>query len=264
MTTLKENEESFSETILVVDDNPDMRCYIKTLLHFNYKIVEAENGMEALHILKTRKVDLILSDLMMPVMNGIELSKEIKANITISHIPFIMLTAVVAEEQKKEGFQIGVDYYLCKPFDEEVLLYRIRNIFAQQRKYKSLFAINMNCNNLNMAEESKDKKFIATAMDLMNSNYNDCEYEIEHFVRDLGYSKTLVNKKLQDLIGQSTGQFMKNYRLKAAHEMLTQTRNANDINISDIAYSVGFNDPKYFTKCFKELYKVLPSTLLNK
>ena len=127
-----------------------------------------------------------------------------------------------------------------------------------------MFAVSMSCNTLNIAEESKDKKFLSKALELMKSHYDDCDYEIEHFVRDMGYSKTLVNKKLQDLIGQSIGQFMKNYRLKAAYEILTEKSAEYDINVSEIAYAVGFNDPKYFTKCFKELYNILPSTLLTK
>ncbi len=259
-----EKKPSRHETILVVDDNPDMRSYIRTLLQTNYKIIEAGDGTEALEILRRRKVDLILSDLMMPVMNGIELSKSVKSDLSISHIPFIMLTAVVAEEQKKESFQIGVDYYLCKPFDEEILFYLIRNIFEQQKKYRSQFAVNMKESALSIAEESKDSKFISYAIEQMKLHYSDSNYELDQFVRDMGYSKTLVNKKLQDLTGQSIGQFMKNYRLKVAYEIITTKSQNKDNNISEIAYSVGFNDPKYFTKCFKEAYKVLPSTLLTK
>ncbi len=260
----RQNRTQQSEIILVVDDNPDMRSYIRTLLQKEYKILEAEDGAEALETLRSRKIDLILSDLMMPVMNGIDLSKNVKADLAISHIPFIMLTAVVAEEQKKESFQIGVDHYLCKPFDEEVLLYLIRNIFEQQRKFRSLFAINMKGNTLSIAEDSKDSKFITHAIEQMKLNYGDSSYELEQFVRDMGYSKTLVNKKLQDLTGQSIGQFMKNYRLKIAYEIITTKELNQNINISEIAYSVGFNDPKYFTKCFKEVYNILPSTLLTK
>ena len=255
---------SNSETILIVDDNEDMRIYVKTLLQQKYNILQASNGEEALELISNQKVDLILSDIMMPVMNGIELSKRVKENLSISHIPFIMLTAIVSEEQKKESFEIGVDEYLCKPFDEEILLLKIRNIFAIQKKYKAKFAVSMNSENIAIAEDSKDKKFFDRAVSLMKESYSNAEYDIENFVSDMGYSKTLVNSKLQALIGQSIGQFMKNYRLNNAHEYIIAHQQCKDINIAEIAYRVGFNDPKYFSKCFKEMYGVLPSALLSK
>lgn len=263
--TDKQETSVGEETILIVDDNADMRAYIRSLLSHLYRILEAQDGAEALVILQRQQVDLILSDLMMPVMDGMELSRRVKSNLSISHIPFLMLTALVSEEQKKISYEIGVDEYLCKPFDEEVLLLRIRNIFALRKKYKSMFAIHMNCEELNIHEESKDKKFMTAAINLMKEHCGDSEYEIELFVRDLGYSKTLVNRKLQELAGQSIGQFMRNYRLNVAHEMLqNNNKEESDMNVAEVAYSVGFSDPKYFTRCFKEFFGVLPSTLISK
>lgn len=252
------------DTILIVDDNVDMRAYIRTLLSRTYHILEAQDGVEALAILQREQVDLILSDLMMPVMDGMELSRRVKSNLSISHIPFLMLTALVSEEQKKISYEIGVDEYLCKPFDEEMLLLRIRNIFALRKKYKSMFAIRMNCDELNINEESKDKKFMTAAINLMKKHYGDSQYELDRFISDLGYSKTLVNRKLQDLTGQSIGQFMRNYRLNVAHELLLKLTAESDMNVAEVAYSVGFNDPKYFTRCFKEFFGVLPSALISK
>lgn len=251
-----------SETILVVDDNADMRSYIRSLLSPNYMILEAGDGAKALSIIRSTHLDLIVSDLMMPVMDGVELSRRVKENLSTSHIPFLMLTAIVSEEQKKMSYRIGVDEYLCKPFDEDILLLRIRNIFAQREKYRLRFAVSMNCETLNINEESRDKKFMTAALNLMKKHVGDCDYEVDDFVSDLGYSKTLVNTKLHELAGQSIGQFMRNYRLNTAHEILTNMPADAGMNIAEVAYAVGFNDPKYFTRCFREFFGVLPSVVL--
>jgi len=251
------------ETILVVEDNADMRAYIHSILANDYSLLEAQNGAEALDVIGRDKVDLIVSDLMMPVMDGNELSRRVKENLATSHIPFLMLTAIRSERQEKISYEIGVDEYLCKPFDEEILKLRIRNIFSMRSKYRSMFSVSMDYETLNIGTDSKDNLFITNAIDLMKQYYADCEYNLERFVRDMGYSKTLINQKMQSLTGQSIGQFMKNYRLNVAKKTLEKTGN-RDISISEIAYGVGFNDPKYFTKCFKELFHVLPSDLLQK
>lgn len=250
------------ETILIVEDNKDMRSYIRTLLTADYRLFEAGDGEEALDIIQKHTIDLIVSDLMMPVMDGMELSRRIKENLATSHIPFLMLTALRSDVQEKRSFEIGVDEYLCKPFDEEVLKLRIRNILNLRNKYKKMFSASSKVEELHVREESRDKTFITNAVNLMTQNYADSEYTLECFVRDMGYSKTLVNKKMQDLTGQPIGQFMKNYRLNVAWRMLQE--GPGDINVSGVAYAVGFNDPKYFTKCFKEFFGYLPSTKISK
>lgn len=260
--TLQPEETQKKETILIVEDNKDMRSYIRTLLVGNYRLFEAGDGQEALEIVQKHTIDLIVSDLMMPVMDGMELSRCIKENLATSHIPFLMLTALRSDVQEKRSFEIGVDEYLCKPFDEEVLRLRIRNILNLRYKYKKMFSSSSNVEELHVKEESRDKTFITNAVNLMKEHYADAEYNLERFVRDMGYSKTLVNKKMQDLTGQPIGQFMKNYRLNVAQRMIQE--GPGDINVSEIAYAVGFNDPKYFTKCFKEFFGYLPSSKLGK
>lgn len=260
--TLQPEDAQKKETILIVEDNRDMRSYIRTLLVGDYRLFEAGDGQEALEIVQKHTVDLIVSDLMMPVMDGMELSRRIKDNLATSHIPFLMLTALRSEVQEKRSFEIGVDEYLCKPFDEEVLRLRIRNILNLRGKYKKMFSASSNVEELHVKEESRDKTFITNAVNLMKENYADAEYNLERFVRDMGYSKTLVNKKMQDLTGQPIGQFMKNYRLNVAQRMIQE--GSGDVNVSEIAYAVGFNDPKYFTKCFKEFFGYLPSAGLNR
>ena len=260
--TLPAGGNEKKETILIVEDNADMRTYICSILKNSYRLKEAQNGTEALEVIQREQIDLIVSDLMMPVMDGNELSRRIKANLTTSHIPFLMLTALRSEIQEKISYEIGVDEYLCKPFDEDILKLRIRNILALRRKYKSMFSTSMSCEALNMDANSKDNTFMTSAIQLMKEHYADSDYNLERFIRDIGYSKTLVNQKLQSLTGQSIGQFMKNYRLNVAKETLMKA--CCDISVSDIAYAVGFNDPKYFTKCFKELFGALPSEYRGK
>ena len=260
--TLQPEDTQKKETILIVEDNKDMRSYIRTLLVGDYRLFEAGDGQEALEIVQKHTIDLIVSDLMMPVMDGMELSRRIKENLATSHIPFFMLTALRSDVQEKKSFEIGVDEYLCKPFDEEVLRLRIRNILNLRKKYKKMFSSSSNVAELHVKEESRDKTFITNAVNLMKEHYADAEYNLERFVRDMGYSKTLVNKKMQDLTGQPIGQFMKNYRLNVAQRIIQES--AGDINVSEVAYAVGFNDPKYFTKCFKEFFGYLPSSKLGK
>ena len=243
--------------ILVAEDNKDMREYICMLLSGDYQLLEAENGEAALQIIQKQTVDLIVSDLMMPVMDGMELSARVKENFATSHIPFLMLTALTSEAQQKKSFEIGVDEYLCKPFDEDVFRLRIRNMLRLRDSYKQKFSVSGKVEDLNIKEDSRDRQFMNKAIGLMNVHYAEAEYDLDSFVRDMGYSKTMVNKKMQALAGQPIGRFMKGYRLNVAQRMLTQS--TGDVNISEVAYAVGFNDPKYFTKCYKEFFGRLPS-----
>ena len=250
--------------ILIVEDNADMRGYIKSILREKYSTAEASNGMEALNILVSQNIDFIISDLMMPVMDGIELSRKVKENIAISHIPFLMLTAKTSKETQIESYRIGVDEYLMKPFDETLLLARIENILESKKRYQRKFATNMDVESLNIKDDSADKKFIGRVMEVMKENYKNSYFEVSDFCEAVGVSKTLLNQKLQHLVGQSAGQFIRNYRLNLAHELILKTHGKKEMNIAEIAYEVGFNDPKYFTRCFTKEFKVKPSELLNK
>lgn len=250
-------------TMLIVEDNKDMRGYIRSILSEQYNILEAENGAEALTALSTCNVDFIISDLMMPVMDGIELSRKVKENFAISHIPFLMLTAKTSQESRLESYRTGVDEYLLKPFNEELLLTRISNIIENRKRYQRQFALQMDVDALNMEEESSDKKFLNKAIDIIKSNYKNPAYESGDFIEAMGVSKSLLNKKMQNLTGQSIGQFIRNYRLNIARELIEKNKVTRSMNVSEIAYEVGFNDPKYFTRCFTKRYNVPPSSLLD-
>lgn len=226
--------------------------------------MEAANGEEALHILNSNPVDFIISDLMMPVMDGIELSRRVKDAFAISHIPFLMLTAKTSQEARLESYRMGVDEYLLKPFDETLLLTRIQNILENRKRYQRKFTLNMDVDVLNMEEESGDKKFLNQVMEVIKENYKNSYFEVSDFSEAVGVSKSLLNKKLQSLIGQSAGQFIRNYRLNIARELILKNRETKNMNIAEIAYEVGFNDPKYFTRCFTKYFNTTPSSLLNK
>ncbi|MDR2058109.1 MAG: response regulator [Dysgonamonadaceae bacterium] len=251
------------QTILIVEDNKDMRDYIQSILSDSYNTLEAGNGEKALSILSESHVDFIISDWMMPVMDGLELSRRVKENFSISHIPFLMLTAKTAQEAHLESYRTGVDGYLSKPFNEELLLARIANILENRKRYQQQFALNMNIQALHIEEESSDKKFINKALEIVKANYKDSYYESIDFIEAMGVSKSLLNKKMHNLIGQSIGQFIRNYRLNIAYELIEKNRITKNMNISEIAYEVGFNDPKYFTRCFTRRFNITPSSLLE-
>ncbi|NLO71016.1 MAG: response regulator [Porphyromonadaceae bacterium] len=246
-------------TILVVEDNTDMRKYISSVLADYYRVLEAENGKEALQILRNKSVDFIVSDLMMPVMDGLELSKLVKSDFSISHIPFLMLTAKSNVETQISSFRVGVDEFLSKPFNAELLLARIKNILESRQNYQRRFSMNMDVNELNIVEETSDEKFIRKALEIVKANYKNPEFEVSGFIKSMGISKSLLNKKMNHLTGQPTVQFIRNYRLSVAREMIL--KNKDSMTISEVAFECGFNDPKYFSRCFTKHFGEAPSLI---
>ena len=257
---LKE-DSSYKMSILVVEDNSDMRQFIRSILSDTYTVVEASNGKNALYALKNQNVDLILSDLMMPEMDGIEFAKVVKSDINISHIPIIILTAKTSRDSQLESFRSGVDDFITKPFDEAVLKAKIQSLIENRKKYRERFMTDMNVESLNIPEESSDKKLLDKALKIVRENYKDSEFEIADLAEGLSVTKAMLNKKIQALTKQSAGQFIRNYRLKIAHDLIIKNKITHNMNISEIAYEVGFNDPKYFTRCFTKHFGVTPSSI---
>lgn len=256
-------DNQHDNVVLVVEDNDDMRSFICSILRDSYSLLEARNGVEALKILSETNVDFIISDLMMPEMDGVELSRRVKENFAISHIPFLMLTAKTATESRIDSYRIGVDDYLLKPFDERVLLARIEGILRTRRLLQHNFSDSMDSAALDIAAESRDKKFVDQVMETIKQNYRNSYFEVGDFAEALGISRSLLNKKLQSLLGQSAGQLVRNYRLNMARELIMKNRETRAMNISEIAYEVGFNDSKYFTRCFTRQFNITPSGMLN-
>lgn len=256
------NSNTTKKTILLVDDNRDMRTYIRSVLSVEYHVLEADGGEGALKKLNQHNVDFIITDLMMPGMDGLELSKRVKENINISHIPILILTAKISDDVKMESFRIGVDEYMQKPLNEELLLVRIHNIFRIRQNNQQKFAMQMDPALLNIDEESNDNKFLNRAMQVLEKEYKDANFDVNAFSESMNMSKTLLNQKLQNIVGQSTGKFIGDYRLKKARDLILINKLRKNMNISEIAFEIGFSDPKYFSRCFQKKYGMLPSTLI--
>lgn len=259
---MMETEKS-SINLLIVEDNKDMREYLHTILSPYYHCLEASQGKEALDILHTQHVDFILSDLMMPIMDGMELSRHVKSDFSISHIPFLILTAKTSETAHIQSFEFGVDAYLTKPFDEHLLLTRIENLLRNRKRLQEKFAYHMISEELHIKTGTQDQAFMDKLLDLLKKNYSNAEYGVDEFSVDMGISRSLLYKKTQELTGTAIGELLRNYRLNIAKEILI-SKTGHTLNISEIAYQVGFNDPKYFTRCFTKHFNVPPSKFTGK
>ena len=246
--------------LLIAEDNDDLRFYLKDNLLQKYQIYEASNGEEALKTITKITPDLIISDIMMPLMDGIELCRRIKSDRTICHIPFILLTAKTSEQQQLEGIETGADDYLTKPFNFQILEAKIANIINLRRNSRQLFRNKLHIEPHEITVTSLDEQFMRKALDLVEKNMSVTEYSIETMSRDLGMSRTLLYKKLLALTGKPPLEFLRSLRLKRAALLLSKSQ----MNISEIAFQVGFNDPKYFSKHFKNEFGVIPSKYIGK
>ncbi|MGC3944710.1 MAG: two-component regulator propeller domain-containing protein [Chryseolinea sp.] len=241
--------------VLLVEDNEDFRFYLKDNLKSYYTILEAPNGKAGVQKAQAAVPDLIVSDIMMPEVNGIELCNKIRGDVRTSHIPIILLTARAAEEQKIEGFEAGANDYITKPFSFEILQSRIKNLLAQREASQKQFQKHFDVKASNIEVTSLDEKLIKRAIEVVEQNIMEPDFSIENLSQELGMSRVYLYKKLVSLTGKSPLDFVKSIRLQQAAQLLEKS----DLNVSEIAYRVGFSNPKYFAKCFKEEYKVLPS-----
>jgi signal transduction histidine kinase/DNA-binding response OmpR family regulator len=243
--------------ILVIEDNEDMRQYIGKQLWEQYKVVEAVNGAQGLKLASTRLPDLIITDLMMPKIDGMELCKQLKSNITTSHIPIIMLTAMAGEKNKIEGLETGADDYLTKPFSSTELLARIKNLMVQKQRLRLYYTENQGAiEPENMKTTSLDSRFLEQLLALMEREYSDPNFGVPEMQQALAMSKTQLHRKIKALTNESPGELLRNFRLKKAAGLLSQKTDT----VTQIAYQVGFNNLSYFAKCFKALYGVPPSS----
>ena len=243
-------------SILLVEDNNDMRHFIMENLIHGYKVTEATDGKEGFKKALQDPPDLIITDLMMPQMDGIELCKKLKTEVNTSHIPVIVLTAKAGMDNKLEGLEIGADDYLTKPFDANELLVRTKNLIEQRQKLRELFSNNeVQFNPKMVTVTSLDQRFLEQVLGLLEEKFNDGEFSVPQMQEALGMSKSQLHRKLKALTNEGPGELLRNFRLKRAAQLLSQKADT----VTQIAYSVGFNDLSYFAKCFKELYGVVPS-----
>ena len=246
--------------LLIAEDNDDLRFYLKDNLHQKYQILEASNGLEALKLINNTLIDLIISDIMMPGMDGIELCRRVKSDRTICHIPLILLTARSSEQQQLEGLETGADDYVTKPFNFQILEAKISNIISLRRNARQVFRSKIQIEAQDIAVTSLDEQFIRKALELVEKNMSVTEYSVETMSRDMGMSRTLLYKKILALTGKPPLEFVRSLRLKRAALLLSKSQ----MNVSEIAFQVGFNDPKYFSKHFRNEFGVLPSKYIGK
>ncbi|MEP1094241.1 MAG: two-component regulator propeller domain-containing protein [Cyclobacteriaceae bacterium] len=245
--------------ILIVEDNEDLRSYMAQQLGDEYQVIEARDGREGLDQALSEIPDLIITDLMMPQIDGVELVKSIRKDSKTNHIPIIMLTAKADKEAKLEGIQEGVDHYLNKPFDMDELLVRAKSLLNQRERIRNHFYSEFIASPTAEDITSMDDQFLEQAVAVINVQLDNHEFTVDQFARELALSRVQLHRKLKAIIGCSASEFIRQYRLKKAHEYLKGKKDT----VSRIAYSVGFNNLSYFTKAFKEVYKINPSDLLK-
>ena len=249
--------------LLIVEDNDDMRAYIKSYLVEDYNIIEAANGKIGAEKAIEQIPDLIISDLMMPVVDGSEMTSLLKNDERTSHIPIIMLTAKASIESKLEGLESGADDFLTKPFDAKELQVRIKNLIVQRGKLRKLLSQHVgDFRETRLIKESSgramtkmDEQFLEKATVLIHEHISDSEFTVEKFSSEMAMSRVQLHRKLKALADQSCSDFMRRLRLKRAAELLKE----GELNITQIGFEVGMSNQSYFSKAFKELYGVTPS-----
>ena len=248
--------------ILLAEDNDDMRLYISEFLDTKYRLIEAKDGAEAIELAKKHIPDIIVTDVMMPHKDGYEVVEEIKKDEKTSHIPIIMLTAKASQESALQGFEIGVDYYVTKPFNPKLLELRINNILKTKERFRERL-LNSQIPELSPKEikiASKDQLLIKNLMKCIEDNMSNSDFTVDDICKELGMSRTQLYRKIKGLVGQTANEFIRSMRLKRAAQLLKQ----NEMTIAEVTYQVGFNDLQYFRFCFKKQYGVNPSEYLKK
>ena len=257
ITTELNIEKGSSEKpiILIVEDNSDMRWFIRKQLINNYNTFEASHGEEGLKIAKKEIPDLVITDLMMPKMDGMVFCEKLKNDEYTNHIPVIMLTAKAGQENKIEGLEIGADDYLTKPFDRNELRVRINNLIHQRQELRKKFSREIILQPRNINISSIDEQFLKKVENLIEENISDENFGVPELQNGLAMSKTQLHRKMKAVTDKAPGEFLRHYRLERAAQLLKSKGG----NITEIAYSVGFGSLSYFTRSFKELYHLSPS-----
>ena len=241
--------------ILIVDDNEDMRYYLRFIFQTHYRVEEAENGAEALQKAAELVPSIIVSDVMMPVMDGLAFCAKVKEEVSTSHIPVILLTARAREEQKAEGYEHGADSYLTKPFSAKVLLSRVENLLASRRKLNELVNAQSKESEIKAMLGDKDKTFYDRWKEVMEKHIPDSDISMDDLAGELGLGRVQLYRKLKALTGKAPNELLRSARLQRSRILLERT----ELTVSQITYEVGFTSPSYFTKCFKEEFGIGPT-----
>jgi DNA-binding response OmpR family regulator len=240
---------------LIVEDNADVRRYICSVLENKYRIVEGQNGEEGLRNSLEFIPDLIITDIMMPKMDGFQLCGTLKADSRTSHIPVIMLTAKATTDDKINGLEIGADDYIMKPFEAQELEARVRNLIEQRKRLHEHFRTH---GLIDMADKnitSVDQKFLRKASEVMNEHIAETSFSVEVFAEEMAVSKSLLLRKMESLLGEPPSELIKRTRLNKAAKLIE----AKAGNVSEIAFDVGFSNPSYFAECFRKQFGCTPT-----
>ncbi|SDE80681.1 Signal transduction histidine kinase [Dyadobacter soli] len=246
--------------ILLVEDNDEFREYLKEVFQQEYRILEAANGRIGLDMTLEHIPDLIVSDVMMPEMDGIALCRTIKTDRRISHIPVVLLTARAEDEQQLQGYQTGADAYVTKPFRLDILRVRISNLILQREQLQRQFQQHVEIRPSEIAVRSMDEQFVNSAVKVVEENLANAEYTVEQLSEAMAMSRVYLYKKILSLTGKTPVEFIRIIRMRRAADLLEKSQ----LTVSEIAYQVGFNNPKYFAKLFKEAYQMLPTEYRRK
>jgi signal transduction histidine kinase/DNA-binding response OmpR family regulator/ligand-binding sensor domain-containing protein len=251
----KEPDEVHKTIVLIVEDSVDVRAYMREYLEVEYSILEADNGSEALEKARMTIPDLVVSDIMMPLMDGYELCRALKQDERTSHIPVILLTARAGMENKIEGLELGADDYLTKPFNAMELLVRIKNLIESRRRLREKFSKTVPLKPGEVAVTSLDDAFLQKAIAVVEKYMGDERFSVEQFGCEMAMSRMQLHRKLRALTNQSASEFIRYLRLQRAHELLLKKAGT----VSEIAYQTGFGSLTYFTRCYHEQFGCTPS-----
>lgn len=254
---LDEKEEN--PILLIVDDNADIRTYVSTLFKDTFNVLKVKNGQEGIDLAIEQVPDIIISDIMMPVKNGIDLCNTLKVDERTSHIPIILLTAKAGEENEIEGIETGADDYVTKPFNEKLLKIKVKKLIENRKKLRLRYSQEVILRPKDIAITSIDEQFLEGLQKVLDDKLIESSFNIQYFSKAVDMSRMQLHRKLKALTGLSASDFIRSQRLKLAAQLLKKSK----INVSQVGYNVGFNDHAYFSKCFKEMYHCTPTEYMK-
>ncbi|MGC9343571.1 MAG: response regulator, partial [Bacteroidales bacterium] len=246
--------------LLIIEDNLELRKYLARYFSESYKVKEAADGVQGLNICKSEFPDIVISDIIMPEMDGLEFCNKLKNDPDICHIPVILLTAKVSDEDKIEGLEKEADAYITKPFSPVTLLKTVENLLENRRKLQDKYRRDMLLEPEEIKLESNEEVLLRKAMKIVEDNISNPEFNVNIMSREIGVSRAALYRKLKALTNQSVNVFVRNIRLKRAAQLLEQ----NKVSVSEVAYMVGYNDVQYFRKCFTKQYNATPTQYAEK
>jgi DNA-binding response OmpR family regulator len=246
--------------LLIVEDHKDMQLFVESILADKYEVIKADNGVEGLKKANTHTIDLIVSDVMMPEMDGLTFCKKIKSNIATSHIPVLLLTAKVLDESRIKGFEEGADAYLTKPFNPDLLLARIDNLFQQRELLKTAFNRDFMLTPEKVQLTSPDEELLQKIVEIMEEHMEDTDFNVNQMCKMVHLSHMHFIRKVKQLTGKKPIDLLKSFRLKRAKDLLLQ----NKLTISETAYKVGYDLPNSFSRAFKKEFGMSPKEFVTK